>query len=187
MHQSINAAVQTHKDTEVGDGLDSTTHTVSTLMVHRKLLPWVRQALLHTQGNATALLINIEHHDLNLVIHRYNLAWIDVFVGPIHLGNVYQALDTVLYLNKGTVIGQIGYATKQAGRLWIATGQTRPRILAQLLDPQRYRLRSRSNLSTLTSISSPICTSSEGWRTRRQAISVICNRPSIPPRSIKAP
>ena len=53
--------------------------------------------------------------------------------------------------------------------------------------PSETRFRSRSNLSTRTSSSSPTLTTSDGWRTRFHAMSVMCSRPSIPPRSTNAP
>ena len=45
----------------------------------------------------------------------------------------------------------------------------------------------RSRFKIITSILSPTATTSEGWAIFDQLISVICNRPSTPPKSIKAP
>jgi hypothetical protein len=53
--------------------------------------------------------------------------------------------------------------------------------------PRLTRFFSASNFSTLACSSWPTCTTSLGWRTRRQAMSVMCSRPSMPPRSTKAP
>src|ERR1041385_4161493 len=49
------------------------------------------------------------------------------------------------------------------------------------------RSRSRSTSSTCTSTSSPTCTTDEGWSTCFHDSSETCTRPSIPPRSTKAP
>ena len=53
--------------------------------------------------------------------------------------------------------------------------------------PSETRFFSASNFSTLASSSWPTWTTSLGWRTRRQAMSVMCSRPSMPPRSTNAP
>ena len=53
--------------------------------------------------------------------------------------------------------------------------------------PSETRFFLASNLSTLASSSWPTWTTSLGWRTRRQAMSVMCSRPSMPPRSTNAP
>ena len=46
---------------------------------------------------------------------------------------------------------------------------------------------SSSYLMTFTSSSSPILIASEGWLILLHEMSVICKRPSIPPKSTKAP
>ena len=53
--------------------------------------------------------------------------------------------------------------------------------------PRAIFSRSRSMFRILTSTSSPILTTSVGWFTRPQLMSVMCRRPSSPPRSMNAP
>ena len=53
--------------------------------------------------------------------------------------------------------------------------------------PSAIFSRSRSMFRILTSTSSPIFTISLGWFTRPQLMSVMCSRPSRPPRSMNAP
>ncbi len=53
--------------------------------------------------------------------------------------------------------------------------------------PRLIRWVSLLILMTCTLIVSPIDRISDGWFTRRQAMSVTCSRPSTPPRSTKAP
>ncbi len=50
MNQAVDAAVQADEDTEVSDRLDFTFNTVALVVGFRELLPWVRFALLQTQG-----------------------------------------------------------------------------------------------------------------------------------------
>ena len=53
--------------------------------------------------------------------------------------------------------------------------------------PSETRSVSRSNLSTTTRTSSPTSITSLGWLMRPHDMSVMCSRPSMPPRSTKAP
>ena len=53
--------------------------------------------------------------------------------------------------------------------------------------PREIRFVSLLNFITITWTFCPIETTSEGWLTRLQAISALCNKPSIPPISTKAP
>ena len=55
------------------DGLDLATDLVA--LGHRgsKFLPGVGTALLHAQGNAATLAVDLEHHDLGLVAHLNHL------------------------------------------------------------------------------------------------------------------
>src|SRR5260363_377003 len=55
------------------------------------------------------------------------------------------------------------------------------------LTPSETRRFSGSNFNTFALISCPTDSASLGCRIRRHAISVICSRPSIPPRSTNAP
>jgi len=53
--------------------------------------------------------------------------------------------------------------------------------------PSEMRSRCQSMSRILTSTSRPIATSSLGCETRPYDMSVMCSRPSTPPRSMKAP
>ena len=107
-------------------------------MVCGKGIPGVLGALLDTQRDAAALLVNIEHHHLNLIAELHDFRGMDVLVGPIHLGDVHQTLNTLFDLGKATIVGEVGDLGDNTATLGIAAGNLYPRILAQLLEPQRY-------------------------------------------------
>jgi hypothetical protein len=69
----------------------------------------------------------------------------------------------------------------------VALPRSPPTGLFLLLEAQAIFSFSRSMLSTLTSIFWSILTSSLGWLTRPHDMSVMCSRPSMPPRSTNAP
>ena len=51
---------------------------------------------------------------------------------------MYQTLDTLLDFDECAVVGEVGDLAEQAGTLRVTTRQAGPRIVAQLLDAQRY-------------------------------------------------
>ena len=188
MHQAVDVARQADEDAEVGDRLDLTRDLVAAVVVLGELLPRVGLALLEAEGDAATLLVDVEHHDLDFLAGVHDLRRVDVLVGPVHLRDVHQALDAVLDLDEGAVVGDVGDLAEHAGVRRIAARDVLPRIGSELLQPEAdTRERSRSNFRMRTSISSPTFTTSEGCLTRFHAMSVMCSRPSMPPRSTNAP
>src|SRR5690606_19287181 len=137
VHQAVDTAVQADEDAEVGDRLDLAGHLVALLVQGREGLPRVRGALLDAQGDAAALAVHVQHHDLDLVADLHDLGRVDVLVGPVHLRDVHQAFDARLDLDEGAVIGDVGDLAEQAGAVRVTAGDVLPRIVAQLLQAQR--------------------------------------------------
>src|SRR5690606_24511855 len=137
VHQAVDAAVQADEDAEVGDRLDLAGHLVALLVQGREGLPRVRGALLDAQRDAAALAVDVQDHDLDLVADLHDLGRVDVLVGPVHLGDVHQALDARLDLDEGAVVGDVGDLAEQAGAGRITAGDVLPRIVAQLLQAPR--------------------------------------------------
>src|SRR3546814_11113589 len=61
------AAVQADEDAEVGDRLDLAVDLVALLVDGREVLPRVGRDLLDAQRDAATLLVDVQHHDLELV------------------------------------------------------------------------------------------------------------------------
>ena len=110
MNQAVDAAIQTDEDTEVSDGLDLAGNTVALGVSFGKQLPRVGFALLQTQGDTTTLFVDVQNHHVNHVANVDNLGRVDVLVGPIHLGYVYQAFHAFFDFNEAAVVGQVGHA-----------------------------------------------------------------------------
>src|SRR5262249_47166578 len=138
VHQAVDVARQPDEDTEIGDRFDLAGHLVATVVVLGELLPGIRLALLETERDATPLLVDIEHHDLDFLAGVHDLGGIDVLVGPVHLRDVHQALDAVLDLDEGAVVGDVGDLAEhpRAGR--VAPGDVLPGIGAELLETQAH-------------------------------------------------
>ena len=136
MHQAVDVARQADEDAEVGDGLDLAGHLVAAVVVLGELLPRVGLALLQAQRNTAALLVHVEHHDLDFLAGVHHLRGVDVLVGPVHLRDVHQAFDAVLDLHERAVVGDVGDLAEHAGVRRIAAGNVLPRIRAELLQAE---------------------------------------------------
>src|SRR5690606_22821470 len=95
--QAVDAARQTNEHAEVGDRLDGAPDLVATLEVDGELFPGILTALLHAQRNTTTIFVDFQNHDFDFFAQGHNLARVDVLVGPVHFGNVYQTFDTVFH------------------------------------------------------------------------------------------
>ena len=136
MDQTVDAAIQADEDAEVGDGLDLAADVVALLVVEGEFVPGIHHALLDAQGDAAALLVDVEDHDLHLVPQGDDLGGMDILVGPVHLGDVDQALDALLDLDEAAIVGDVGDLAEDPSALGIAAGDVDPGVLAHLLEAQ---------------------------------------------------
>jgi predicted RNA-binding protein with RPS1 domain len=72
VHQAVDAAGQADEHAEVGDRLDLAFHLVALLVLAREVFPRVGHALLHAQGDAAAVLVDLQDHDLDFVAHLHH-------------------------------------------------------------------------------------------------------------------
>ena len=91
-----------------------------------------------------------------------------------------------LQFQQAAVVSEVGDLSDNTTTLRVAAGDLYPRVLAQLLEAERHAV-ALAVEEVLTSISCPTSTISLGCLIRFQAISVMCNSPSTPPRSTNAP
>jgi hypothetical protein len=147
----------------------------------------VRHALLHAERDAAALLVDLEDHHLDLVADLHHLRGMHVLVGPVHLGDVHQALDARLDFDERAVVGEVGDLAEQARALRVAARDADPGIFPELLQAERDAVLLGVELEHLGGDFVADVEHFEGCLTRRQARSVMCSRPSMPPRSTNAP
>src|SRR5690606_28018468 len=137
VHQTVDTAVQTDEDAEVGDRLDLARHLVVLLVDGSEGFPRVGGNLLHAQRDAATLFIHVQHHHFDFVTDLHNLGRVDVLVGPVHFRDVHQAFHARLDLDERAVIGDVGDLAEHAAVGRVTAGDVVPRILAQLLQAQR--------------------------------------------------
>src|SRR4051812_10804597 len=137
VHQAIDAAGQPDEHAEVGDRLDLSLHAVALLVLARKVFPRVGHALLHAEGDAAALLVDLEDHHLDLVAHLHDLGRMDILVRPVHLRDVHQALDAALHLDERAVVGEVGDLAEEARAGRVASRDADPGVFPELLQTER--------------------------------------------------
>ena len=99
--------------------------------------PGVDLGLLHAERDFLLVLVDVEHHDLNLVGHVDHLGGVVDPAGPTHLGDVDEALDAGLELHEGAVVHDVDDFALHAGADGIALGDLFPRVLLQLFEAER--------------------------------------------------
>ena len=118
-------------------------HLVAAIVVLGELLPRIGLALLQAEGDAAALLVDVEHHDFDFLAGVHHLGRIDVLVGPVHLGHVHQAFHAVLDLDERAVVGDVGDLAEHARVRRIAARDVLPRIGARAASAPARRASAR--------------------------------------------
>ena len=140
MHHAVDVVVETDEQAELGDVLDLALDGAAGRMALLEGLPGIAEALLEAERDAALLGIDLEHHHLDLLAGRDDLAGMDVLLGPAHLGDVDQALDAGLELDEGAVVGDVGDPALELGADRIFQLDALPRIGLELLHAERDAL-----------------------------------------------
>src|SRR6185437_12900829 len=138
MHEAVDAARQADENAEVGDRLDLAGDLVALLVIDGELVPGIGHALLHPQRDAPAILVDLENHHLDFVAELHDLRRMNVLVRPVHFGNVHETFDARFDLDERAVVGDVRDLAEEARARRIATRQTDPRVVSELLQSQRY-------------------------------------------------
>ena len=67
----------------------------------------------------------------------HDLRRMDIFIRPVHFGDVHQAFDARLDLDERAVVGNVRDLAEQARALRVAARDAVPRVVAELLDAER--------------------------------------------------
>src|SRR5690606_14436801 len=140
VNETVDAAGQADEHAEVRDRLDLARHPVALVVVLGELRPRIGLALLQPERDAAAVLVDVEHHDFDLVADLHDLMRIDVLVRPIHLGDVHETLDAFLDLDEAAVVGDVRHAAEDARTGRVAPRKILPRIRAELLEAERHAI-----------------------------------------------
>src|SRR5216684_1305633 len=141
MDHAVDVAGQADEEAELGDVLDLALELAADRVFLDERAPRIGQGLLEAEADAPLLRIDIEHHDLDLLAGRDDLAGMDVLLGPRHLRDVDETLDAGLQLDEGAVIGDVGDAAGELGAGRVFELDALPRIGLELLHAERDALR----------------------------------------------
>ncbi len=140
VHHAVDAAVQSDEQAELGDVLDLPLDHGIDREHFAEFLPRVVQALFQTKADAAFLRIDIQHHHLDLLAGRDNLARMHVLLGPAHLGDVDQPLDPRLQLHEAAVVGDVADPAGELGADGILGLDPFPGIGLELFHAEGYAL-----------------------------------------------
>src|SRR6185369_625988 len=108
MDHAVDFAGQAYKQAELGDVANLALDRAADRVLFDERVPRVRHDLLEAEADPALLRIHVEHHDLDLLAGRDDLARVHVLLGPAHFGDMDQALDTRLQFDKSAVVGDVG-------------------------------------------------------------------------------
>ena len=108
--------------------------------------PRIVRDLLHTEGDALVLGIHVEDDDFEVLTLLDDFGRVLDPLGPAHVRNVYQAIDSWLDLNERTERGQVADRTGQLGAGRVLHRQRQPRVLFDLFHTERNLLVVRIDL-----------------------------------------
>src|SRR5437764_3690312 len=140
---AVDVAGQPDEQAELGDVADLALDRATDRVLFGKRLPRVRHNLLQAKADPPLLRIDVEHHHLDLLAGRDDLAGVHVFLGPAHLGDMDEALDPRLQFDEGAVVGDIGDAALELGAGRVFQLNPLPRIGLELLHAEGDALRLR--------------------------------------------
>src|SRR6185436_7721674 len=99
--------------------------------------PRVVADLLQAERDAPRILVDGEHHDLDLVPLLQNFARMDHAARPRHVADVDETVDPLLDLDEGAEIGEVPDLPREAGADREAVVEREPRIRLDLLQTER--------------------------------------------------
>ena len=113
MHEAFDTGFQLHKGA-VGHEVD---HFALDLGAHGVLaldqFPWVLSLLLETKGDTLFLLVDIQHHHVELLADAHHFTRM-IDAAPAHVCDVQQAVEAV-EVDEGTEVGNVLYLALDHG------------------------------------------------------------------------
>ncbi len=134
MHQAVDAILDAQEQPEGGDVADLGADDRANGVGLAEALPGVLFDLLHAQGDALVLDVDVQNDGVHIVAGADHLGGVLDALGPAHLGDMHQALDALFQLNERAVIGEVHDLAADALGHGILLGDMQPGILGDLLE-----------------------------------------------------
>src|SRR5487761_376847 len=141
VHHPVDVAGQADEHAELGDVLDLAFDLGADRVLLLEVLPRIGETLFEAERNTALLRVDVEHHHLDLLAGRDDLAGVHVLLGPAHFRNMDQAFDAGLELDEGAIVGDVGDTTLEARGCRVFELDALPRVGLELLHAERDALR----------------------------------------------
>ena len=92
VEQSFHTWGDLHKRTVVRHDHHTTLDLGAFHQIFAQRIPWVRGELLHAQGNSLLVVVEIQDHHVDLLVHFHHLLWV-THTAVAHVGDVHQTVD----------------------------------------------------------------------------------------------
>src|SRR5262249_45355745 len=137
VQQALQPRLQLDEDAEVRELRDLALLDVAGVVTPGDVaLPRVVVHLLQAQRNALALLVHVEDDAGDLVALADHLAGVGDLAHPAHVADVQEAVDALLDLDEGAVVGQVADHARDDRARRVALGHLVPRAGLHLLHAQ---------------------------------------------------
>src|ERR1700679_1009300 len=137
MDQAVDAVLDFKERAEIGEFADAAFDHGTDGVAFANGGPGVRFQLFDAERDAAVADFYFEHHGFHLVAGLHHFAGVLHAAAPGHFGDVDQAFDAGLDLDKRAIIGDAHDAADDAAAGGAARGQSLPRVRRQLTDPER--------------------------------------------------
>jgi hypothetical protein len=138
MDHAVDIAVEADEQAELGLVLDFAFDDADRVRCGEGF-PRVVLRLLEAERDAALGAVDFEHHDVDFLRGRDDLAGVDVLLGPAHFGDVDQAFDARLQLDERAVVGDVGDAAGELGADRVLGLDAFPRIGLSCFMPSEMR------------------------------------------------
>ena len=140
MQQAIDSIFEFDKGSVVGQIPDNTLDNCSNREFFSDEIPGVLLDLLHAERDLLFLLLDLKDNHLCLIANRDNLVGMVDSLGPGHLGDMYETLDSRLKLDEGAVGEHVDDSSLHPASDRVLLLDIRPGALFLLFEPQRDTL-----------------------------------------------
>src|SRR6266536_208154 len=140
MNQAVDARLDFDERAERGEVADLAAEPRADGIFLRQRHPGVLLGLFHAERDLLLGLVHLEHDRLDRFADRHQFRRMPDVAGPAHLGDVDQAFDARLELDKRAVVRNRDNLALHARSNRILCGNVLPRILLQLFQTERDAL-----------------------------------------------
>ena len=134
VHQAVDIVLDLDKGAEVGQAAHRALERGTGGILSVERLPGIVLGLLHAQRDLLVFAVYFEHHYLDDVSDIDQLGWVSDVLGPRHLGDMHQALNTLFQLDESAVVGNRDDLAADLRIDGVLLFNVLPRVSGQLLE-----------------------------------------------------